>query len=503
MGLADFRRMARRPARFEVRLGVTSSVLVAVACAGLSWQLARGALADLRAHLGQRATTVVTALASEASVAMQRGDLQALGEAAARAHAQGDVLAVRVFDAHGLVLVASGVRGGAVVVPPLDRLPSDAVDVPDGIELWHVVAGAPGVGPLGAVAVSLSTGPLDALRRRILVTASVLTLVFMAMGAAAAFGVARALTRPLAELARATQAVAAGDFTARVVVGRGDELGTVGSAFNVMAETVARSHRTLEDKVAELERANHLKSEFLATVSHELRTPLNVIIGHSEMLRDVNLGSGAAHDTLVETIQRYAELQLDLVTSVLDFEHLSAGTIECRVESFDLGPLVDDVLALHTGRLKPGVQLQGHVAVGCPTLETDRIKVHQIVRNLVDNAVKFTESGRIVVEATPSVRPDHVTIAVTDTGPGVPVGDLPHIFEPFHQLGSSSTRRTTGVGLGLSIVQRLVEVLGGTISVSSEPGWGSTFRADIPRRLPDGAPKASAPPTRAGSRHAA
>src|SRR5258706_6885764 len=81
MGLADFRRMARRPARFEVRLGVTSSVLVAVACAGLSWQLARGALADLRAHLGQRATTVVTALASEASVAMQRGDLQALDQA--------------------------------------------------------------------------------------------------------------------------------------------------------------------------------------------------------------------------------------------------------------------------------------------------------------------------------------------------------------------------------------------------------------------------------------
>jgi signal transduction histidine kinase len=106
------------------------------------------------------------------------------------------------------------------------------------------------------------------------------------------------------------------------------------------------------------------------------------------------------------------------------------------------------------------------------------------VRNLVDNAVKFTESGRIIVEVGAAPREGFVAIAVTDTGPGVPAGELPHIFEPFHQLGPSSTRRTSGVGLGLSIVQRLATVLGGEIAASSEQGWGSTFRVTLPTRLP-------------------
>jgi len=319
----------------------------------------------------------------------------------------------------------------------------------------------------------------------------------MFVGAVAAFAVARALTHPLATLARATGAIAAGDFSARVDLRRDDELGTVGTAFNVMAESLARSHRALEDKVRELERANHLKSEFLATVSHELRTPLNVIIGHAEMLDDAAPGTDE-HAELVATVRRYANLQLDLVTSVLDFERLAAGGVTCRAESFELGPLVADVLALQAGRARPGVQIQSHVGWDCPTLDTDRIKLHQVLRNLVDNAVKFTESGRVVVEAAPGPRAGWLTISVTDTGPGVPAGDLPHIFEPFHQLGPSSTRRTSGVGLGLSIVQQIVTVLGGEITVSSEVGWGSTFRVMLPGRLPESARSdaAAAPPSR-------
>jgi signal transduction histidine kinase len=219
-------------------------------------------------------------------------------------------------------------------------------------------------------------------------------------------------------------------------------------------------------------------------MSHELRTPLNVIIGHAEMLDDAALGS-KEHAELVATIRRYAHLQLDLVTSVLDFERLAAGGVTCRVEAFTLGPLIADVLALQTGRTRPGVQLHAHVAPDCPALETDRIKVHQILRNLVDNAVKFTDSGRIVIEAAPGPRDGWVRITVTDTGPGVPADELAHIFEPFRQLGPSSTRRTTGVGLGLSIVQQIVAVLGGDVAVSSEVGWGSTFRVTIPRALPE------------------
>jgi signal transduction histidine kinase len=227
---------------------------------------------------------------------------------------------------------------------------------------------------------------------------------------------------------------------------------------------------------------------------------LNVIIGHTEMLTDAALGA-AERAELVATVRRYAELQLDLVTSVLDFERLAAGGITCRIETFALAPLIDDVLALQTARTRPGVQLVAQLAPDCPALTTDRIKVHQIVRNLVDNAVKFTESGRIIVEAGSSTRGDTIVIAVTDTGPGLPASELPHIFEPFHQIGPSSTRRTNGVGLGLSIVQRLATVLGGRITASSELGWGSSFRLEIPCRLPE--PAAHTEPAPTASRHAA
>jgi signal transduction histidine kinase len=487
MALAAARPMARRSSSFGARLGLASALLIALVCAALSWQLARAAQADVQLYLALRADRVVETFAREAGDAMQHSDMDALAEAAARAQAQGDVVSARAFDARGLVLAATGSRA-MTPSPRLDALPNEPVEIADvGLEVWRAIPSArAGEAPIGAVTATISLAPMEALRRRIVVTSGVVTVVFMLMGAVAAFIVARALTRPLATLARATEAVAAGDFSARVDLDRDDELGTVGTAFNVMAESLARSHRALEDKLRELEHANNLKSEFLATVSHELRTPLNVIIGHAEMLDDAALGT-SEHAELVATVRRYANLQLDLVTSVLDFERLAAGGVTCRAEPFDLGPLVDDVLALQAGRERPAVQLQAHVAHDCPTLETDRIKLHQVLRNLVDNAVKFTESGRVVVEASPGPRDGWLTIAVTDTGPGVPSEDLPHIFEPFHQLGPSSTRRTSGVGLGLSIVQRIVTVLGGEITVSSEVGWGSTFRVTIPIRLPDAA----------------
>ena len=495
--------MARRPSRFEARIGLASTLVIATVCVGLSWQLARSALTDMRRSLQLRGTSVVTVFAREAAEAMQRGDLDALAEAAARAHAQSDVVSVSAFDAQGLVLAATG-SSATMPLASLDDLPDGAVEVPGvGLALWRAIPSARASdAPIGAVAIGISLEPLAALSHRILVTATTLTLFFMVMGAMAAFGMARALTRPLAELARATEAIAGGDFSARVTAQRADEIGTVAKAFNVMAESLARSHRALEDKLDELERANHLKSEFLATVSHELRTPLNVIIGHAEMLEDATLHS-TEHAELVATIRRYARLQLDLVTSVLDFERLSAGGVTCRVEPFDLAPLVADVLALQTTRTRAGVQLQAHVAPDCPTLETDRIKVHQIVRNLVDNAVKFTESGRVVVEAGPGPREGWIVLSVTDTGPGVPAGDLPHIFEPFHQLGESSTRRTSGVGLGLSIVQQMVAVLGGQITVSSEVGWGSTFRVTLPCRLPEAARNVVEPTGTASAQRAA
>jgi signal transduction histidine kinase len=466
---------------FDVRLGLATSLLVALVCAGLSWQLARGALGDLRANLVQHGRTVATALRHDAVPALRHGDLGALAELVERARVGADVLAVRVFDPAGLLLAGAGVTTGASADPPGDTV-NDPTEGPNGWEFGATIVDDDGT-RLGSVSVLTSHTPLDELRRRIVLTAVTLTGLFMLVGAFGALGVARAMTHSLGDLARAAERIAAGDFATRVATERHDELGTLARSFNSMVESLGRSRTMLEDKVREAERANHLKSEFLATVSHELRTPLNVIIGHAEMLDEASSGKRAPDPEIVRTIRRYAALQLDLITSVLDFERLSSGEVRHRVEAFDLRTLVDDVLALHGPRMRVGVQLQASVAPEIAQLETDRIKVHQVLRNLVDNAIKFTESGRITIEVGPAAAPERVVIAVTDTGPGIPADELPLVFEPFHQVGSSSTRRTGGVGLGLAIVERLVAALGGVISVSSEIGWGTTFRVELPRRL--------------------
>src|SRR5581483_4569380 len=312
-------------------------------------------------------------------------------------------------------------------------------------------------------------------------------VLFILAATIAAAVLARAMTRPLKALASAADRIARGDLATRVEVRGGDEVGALARSFNAMVESLARSRatldeysRALEEKVSELETANHLKSEFLATVSHELRTPLNVIIGYAEML--ASSGSAVRDDEreMIATIQRYSKLQLDLITGVLDFSRLNAGELSFHVERFDVGPLLDEIQTLFAPRLQgSGLRILVAVESNVPTLETDRVKLQEILRHLVDNAVKFTESGTITLAARFGADPTAIAIEVSDTGAGIPEDGLSHVFDPFHQVGASSTRRTGGIGLGLSIVKQLVDALGGTVSVVSQVGAGSTFHIDL------------------------
>ena len=229
-----------------------------------------------------------------------------------------------------------------------------------------------------------------------------------------------------------------------------------------------------------------MKSEFLATISHELRTPLNVIIGYVEMLAESEGGSlSPDQQEMLGAIQRYSRLQLDLITDILDFSRLSSGRISFHVERFELEPLLTEIRALYAARLaSTRVQLDVVVAADLPPLESDRIKLQEIVRNLVDNAIKFTEEGVVSVTGQAGETSGWLRIEVADTGAGMPPEDLEYIFDAFHQVGASSTRGTSGVGLGLSIVKQLVEALGGRVSVTSRVGQGSTFTIDIPNWLP-------------------
>ena len=249
--------------------------------------------------------------------------------------------------------------------------------------------------------------------------------------------------------------------------------------------------KELEDKVAErteeLQRlyresvaANRLKSDFVATMSHELRTPLNAIIGYTDLLQDGEFGAVTPQQVeIFERVTKKSRELLELINETLDLNRLEGGKVALELGVVDLPDLLR-ALGSETQDLreKSGVRFTVDMPGDLPRLYTDGGKVKTVLRNLICNACKFTEKGTVTVRAQ-SCR-DGLEISVSDTGIGIPPNARALIFEPFRQVDSSMTRRYGGVGLGLYIVKRLLDLLGGTIAVDSELGHGSTFRVWLP-----------------------
>ena len=305
------------------------------------------------------------------------------------------------------------------------------------------------------------------------------------------------IVKPVKHLKEVADTITSGELNVRSEIETGDEFEDLSIAFNrmlrslvAMQERLRKVNNDLDRKVDELAQANlalyesnRLKSDFLATMSHELRTPLTSVLGFSEVLAN-SPGLSDKQKRWIANIRAGGDQLMSLINDILDLAKIEAGKMQLVPVDFAVADVCEGLLTMFRPLAeKKNIDLRGQYAEPLPQVRQDRGKVQQILQNLLSNAIKFTPEGGWVVLRADS-EPGFVVLTVQDTGVGIAPEEQELVFEKFRQAGRNlMTREHGGTGLGLSIVRELVRLLGGSVTLQSELGRGSTFTVRLPLTL--------------------
>lgn len=541
------RTLLRRVARlsFSTKLAAASAVITLLT-AGVIMLTSIRAVEHARVDaFTERAIYIALGLAHDIGGALEHGNLPLARVKAVKALSRPHMQWVLVLDSDREPIIDTRYASEQLAVPEetlktlLDSQGYRTVLLRAGSHpVMLAAAPLPAAKQGSKVVVALSTEQLDATIGRAKALALVGSLASSALAGLLVASAARLLSRPLSSLAATARAISEGDLTRRVREPLSVDMATVIRSFNEMADRLAEAQaevnryaatletlveertRELEAKARALELSNakmeqarlatlsiledvteanerlreldRLKSEFLANVSHELRTPLNAIIGFSELLCDGVGGEvSEMQQEFISGILVSARHLLQLISDLLDLTKIQAGKVVLEPELFELDGLAAEVLnIIRPSADKKRQRLEVAVQPGL-RVYADRFRVRQVLLNLLSNAVKFSsEGGWIRLEA--ERRDGRVHISVSDNGIGIPADKQDVIFEAFSQADTSPTRRHEGSGLGLAISKSLVEMHGGTLTVRSTPGEGSTFSFTLAEGLDDNAPREEA-----------
>jgi signal transduction histidine kinase len=320
-----------------------------------------------------------------------------------------------------------------------------------------VVEPSPSRGFLGRISATL--GFLQSLWWQLTLTALASAAIALVLSRLLALG----MTQPLRDMAKAARRMETGDYSVRVHTRSRDEVGQLADAFNTMS--------------AELQQLEQLRRDLVANVSHELKTPITALRAHLENLLD---GVERPDPATLQVMLAQSERLGRLVEQLLDLSRLESGDVPLDREPIALAPLVTQVLSeIEVARSDRGVSVASDVQGDLPRVLADRERIHQVLFNLVDNAVRFTPAGGSV-EVRAARLNGTCEIRVVDTGTGIPSEHLPRLFERFYRVDPARSREDGGTGIGLAIARSVVEAHGGHIRAESQMGKGSTFTFDLP-----------------------